>query len=84
MESGVEECKTEKTPSLTASQSQNFAKRLGISDHVNVVPAVDRVGNPRFNGPMPGTKDARTRTKGVMKKIRALKRFQAEARNGLS
>lgn len=66
------------------SQQQNFAKKLGIPDHISVVPAVDRHGKElyRFSGPMPGMKDARTHTKGIMKKIRTLKRLQAEARNG--
>jgi hypothetical protein len=34
-----------------------------------------------FSGPQPGFKDSRTRTKGIMKKRRAQKRGEAEARN---
>jgi hypothetical protein len=35
----------------------------------------------RFSGPQPGSKDIRTRTKGIMKQRKARKRKEAEARN---
>jgi hypothetical protein len=35
----------------------------------------------RFSGPQPGSKDLRTLTKGIMRKRRAQKRKEAEARN---
>lgn len=34
-----------------------------------------------FNGPIPGRKDPRTRTKGIMRRRRETKRKEAEARN---